>query len=47
MSPEGYRGLMLNRGRMGWEAYDTEDRSVGVFLTQASAATVLLATVIE
>jgi hypothetical protein len=34
-------GHVLNRGRQGYEAFDANDRSVGLFKTQAEAAEAL------
>jgi hypothetical protein len=34
-------GHVLNRGRQGYEAFDANDRSVGIFKTQAEAAEAL------
>jgi hypothetical protein len=31
-------GFVLNRGRRGFEAFDCDERSLGVFETQAAAA---------
>jgi hypothetical protein len=31
-------GHLLNRGKLGWEAIDTDDRSLGVFPTQQAAS---------
>jgi hypothetical protein len=34
-------GHVLNRGRQGYEAFDANDRSVGIFKTQAEATEAL------
>jgi hypothetical protein len=34
-------GHLLNRGRCGWEAYDTSDKSLGTFPTTQEAAAAL------
>jgi hypothetical protein len=31
-------GFLLNRGRLGWEAFDANERPIGVFEDQAAAA---------
>jgi hypothetical protein len=31
-------GHLLARGRSGWESFDTEQKSLGLFSTQAAAA---------
>jgi hypothetical protein len=35
-------GHILHRGRCGWEAYDHNDRSIGLFKSQDEAAQALL-----
>jgi hypothetical protein len=35
------RGHLLNRGVTGWEAFDADDRSVGLFKTPHEAANAL------
>jgi hypothetical protein len=32
------RGFLLDRGKTGWEAIDTDERSLGTFPTQGDAA---------
>jgi hypothetical protein len=32
------RGFLFNRGPKGWEAFDADDQSFGIFETQAAAA---------
>ena len=32
------RMLVVNRGPKGWEAFDADDQSLGIFETQAAAA---------
>jgi hypothetical protein len=34
-------GFVLPRGKLGWEAFDADDNSVGTFKTQAEAAAAL------
>jgi hypothetical protein len=31
-------GFLLNRGRLGWEAFDANEQPIGVFDGQAAAA---------
>jgi hypothetical protein len=35
-------GFILNRGKTGYEAYDTDDRSIGLFPSQRDAAAALM-----
>jgi hypothetical protein len=34
-------GHVINRGKSGWETFDTDDQSIGLFKTPAEAANVL------
>jgi hypothetical protein len=34
-------GHLLSRGRLGWEAFNADDQSVGIFTTQTEAASAL------
>jgi hypothetical protein len=34
-------GHILNRGKAGWEAFNRDDRSLGIFQTQADAVNAL------
>lgn len=38
-----YVGCLLNRGRAGWEVYDRDDQSIGVFKTPSDAVAALIA----
>jgi hypothetical protein len=36
------RGFLLNRGPKGWEAFDVNDGSLGIFESQKAAADALM-----
>jgi hypothetical protein len=36
------RGFILNRGRLGFEAFDVDQKSLGLFPTQQAAATKIM-----
>jgi hypothetical protein len=35
-------GHLLGRGKTGWEAFDADDKSLGIYPTQKEAAAVLM-----
>jgi hypothetical protein len=39
-------GLILNRGKSGWEAFDADQHSLGIFATEQAAADAISGTAV-